>query len=208
MYSVYDEPLRLQHMKVKVADLLQEYQEVKARKIYHKIAYRYEIDSIIDKVGNYFNETADLGEEAMRFIQSKGLDNMPAMPPIIADRVAEIVSAFSADNPGMTGADRMALMACLFAEGGEFDGLYKEDGSVDEDWLKDYLADPDHLPEYHGSIPLTDEMVADMKAIDQMTELSLEEKEELFSSYFHEGGKYDGYIQLDGSVDINKIKAK
>jgi hypothetical protein len=205
MYTVYDEPLHVQAMKVKVADLLREFQEIRERRIYHKIAYRYEIDSIIDKVANYFDEAAKIGDEAMTFIQQRGLANMADFPPIIKNRIAEIVAAFAEDNPSMTAADRTALIGALFMDGGEFDGLINEDQTINQEWLDKYLADPNNLPEYYNDVPLTEEMMRDMDAVYSRTDISQEEKENLFSSYFHPGGKYDGYIQQDGTVNKDKI---
>ena len=205
MYSIHDQPFHVQGMKVKVADLLKEYHEIKVRRIYHKIAYRYEIDAIIDKVANYFDEAARIGEEALSFIQSNGMASLDNLPPVIIDRISEIIAAFSEDNPNMSATDNTALIGALFAEGGEFDGLINDDKTVNREWLDKYLSDPNHLPDKHGNVHLTQEMEDDLAEIESRSGLTQDQKDDIFSELFHEGGKYEGYIQKDGTTDVTKI---
>jgi hypothetical protein len=194
----------LQNEKRNFVDVLEAFQKLETPTIYHQLAYRYELDRYINRAAEYYNNLQDMRDDVRDELGKQGLTHQEPLPPVIEARISEILEAYTVDNPNITNEERDDIIAYLFDEGGEFDGLYTEDGHIDKEWLNEYLSYNDNLPD-QLTIPFTAEMQDDINKINATVGLEDEEKQEMIDSLFSAGGKYDGYIQLDGTVDESKI---
>lgn len=197
-------PLFIQQEKRAFTDIVEKFQEIETPTLYHRLAYRYELDSRIDRAMNYLKSVSDIYNELTEIIEKNKLAT-ENFPPIISDRIEEIMDAYLEENPNLSLVERNQIIGSMFMDGGEFHGLINEDGSVNQEWLTKYLADPEHQPQ-RVSIPFTEEMTQDAIAVLNREDLTDEQKDDMISAMFAPGGKYDGYIQSDGSVDESKIK--
>jgi hypothetical protein len=197
-------PFNLQEFRVDYARWMEELQELEHPMIYHIIAYRYACDAYIDLVTECFDEVVSMTDQLLE--QAKHQNMMyKDFPPIISARIDEIIEAHMIEHPDTTDEERELLVGSLFLKGGEFDGLYDEENNLNKDWLEQYLSDNENKPRLLN-IPLTEQMAKDVLKINEDEALSEEEKHEKASALFLEGGKYEGYLQLDGRVDADKIK--
>ena len=194
----------LQNEKRNFVDVLEAFQKIPNPTIFHKLAFRYELDRYINRAAEYYDNIQNMREEIQKEVDKQGLAHQEPLPPVIQARISEIIEAYTIDNPNITVEEQDDIIAYLFNDGGEFDGLYKEDGTIDKAWLEEYLSYNDNLPD-QLTIPFTAEMQADINKINATDSLSDEEKQNMIDSLFAAGGKYDGYIQLDGTVDESKI---
>lgn len=127
-----------------------------------------------------------------------------AIPPVIEARMQDFFRGFKMINPNITIDDYDDIVSFLLSEKGLFYGLYNNDGTINRAWLDLYLQDNDNLPDIL-KIPFTPAMQADIAHISAMPGISEKDKQALIDSLFAKGGKYDGYIQLDGTVDESRI---
>ena len=128
-----------------------------------------------------------------------------AIPPVIEVRLQELFRGFKMINPNITLDDYDDIVSFLLSEKGIFHGLYNNDGTINRPWLDLYLQNNDNLPDTLV-IPFTPAMQSDIAQISAMSDISEEEKQALIDALFAKGGKYDGYIQLDGTVDAGKFE--
>lgn len=127
-----------------------------------------------------------------------------AIPPVIEVRLQEFFRGFKMINPNITLDDYDDIVSFLLSEKGIFHGLYNNDGTINRPWLDLYLQDNDNLPDTLV-IPFTPAMQSDIIRISAMSDISEEEKQAFIDALFAKGGKYDGYIQLDGTVDEGQL---
>jgi hypothetical protein len=184
--------------------IVEEYDAIKHPTAYHRLAYRYELDGHINRLTRMFGTIEEVYTEFYDLMDKKLNLNMP---PIIHDKMVELTRAWEEKHPKASVEERQGFQYSLFEEKGEFHGLFHKDGTIDEEWLDNYLSNPNNQPK-RVSIPFTDEMEEDAIAIMEREDLSDDEKDRMVSAMFALGGKYEGYIQADGSVDESKIVSK
>ena len=187
------ETIQLQAEKIKVADLLQEYEEIESPQAYHKLAYRYKLDEIIDTLADYYEIVAAIAQKTADLAQSF---NRTSLPPYIQARLTAIMTEQEKIDPNMSEIKRGVIFDALFAPGGEFDGLYKENSlEIDNDWLANYAekCEQEKKP-IEIKIEFTNEMLEDIGLIEK-EDISNEEKDTKIRSLFAEGGKYEDALQ-------------
>jgi hypothetical protein len=194
----------LQGEKRKFATTVEKFEEIKAPTLYHRLAFRYELDTIINRATATFDQVVEIHKNILDSIKDQNLSADP-LPPIVSDRIDEILKTYMEESPNLTEAEKHRIIGGMFMEGGEFEGLFDENGVVDQKWLETYLSNPNNQPS-RVSIPFTEEMAADALVIMNRDDLTDDQKDDLISAFFAPGGKYDGYIQADGTVDESKIK--
>lgn len=199
--------IQLQAEKIKVADLLQAYQEIADPRAYHKLAYRYRFDNIMDSLAVYYEMIADLAHKTSELVQSF---NQVTLPPYIQARVNAIMAEQERKDPNMSEAKKAIIFDALFAEGGEFDGLFiyneNDEAQIDESWLNHYIARSEEkgMP-IQLKVEFTDDMLKDIDVIQQQ-KLSAVEKEAKISALFSEGGKYNDALQLAYEKEVESYK--
>jgi len=191
------EAIQLQAEKIKVAELFQAYEEIVCPRIFHKLAYRYKLDDIMDTLAVYYELLADLAHKTAELSQDLGQINLP---PYIQARIDAIMAEQEQNDPNMSEAKRSVIFDSLFAPGGEFDGLFVYNSNnepiIDETWLENYIAQSEKsgMP-IQIKVEFTDDMLKDIEDIKQQN-LSSSEKEERISALFSENGKYNNAVQL------------
>lgn len=189
--------IQLQAEKIKVADLLQAFEELEQPHIYHKLAYRYKLDEIMDDLAVYYEIVADLAYKVAEL--SKAFDQI-TLPPYIQARINAIMEEQEQLNPNLSEAQKGEIFDALFADGGEFDGLfvYDENGKnpeINNEWLEQYIEESENkgMP-IKIQVEFTEEMLKDIEAIRQQG-LSPVEQERQISALFSIGGKYNNALQ-------------
>ena len=201
------EILNLQTEKRAFVDTLEVYQKIKNPTLFHKLAFRYDLDQYINRASRFLQAVLEAQDEIGREITKQGLGFKESVPQIILDRIEEVQEAYRAENPRITPEELNKITGLLFDEGGELEGLYTPEGTINKEWLTEYLSYDDNMPE-NLTIPFTEEMQADIALIYAQADLSDTDKQDMTSELFAVGGKYDGYVQPDGTVDATKIIVK
>ena len=191
------EIIQLQAEKIKVADLLQAYEDIEAPSIYHKLAYRYRLDEIMDTLAVYYEIVADLAHKTSELSQSF---NQVNLPPYIQIRINAIMSEQEEKDPNMSETKRGVIFDALFALGGEFDGLFisndKSEFAIDNDWLENYItkSEQDGRP-VQIKIEFTEDILKDIESIEE-DDISNAEKEERIALLFSKDGKHNNALQM------------
>lgn len=198
-------PLNLQEQKVKFTELMEQFAEIESPKRYHRAAFRYGIDNITSRVSESMTLLAEMLCKLKENLREHGRI-MENMPPIISQKIDEILDVADALNLDMSQEEKDLFVACLFMPGAMYDGLYDKNGKIDREWLQNHLSDASNMPEVLN-IPFTLEM--GKVVLDIIRGMGTnEEKHEKISALFRTGGQFEGYVQFDGSVDEAKIVKK
>jgi hypothetical protein len=185
-------------------DTLEKFQQIENPTIYQRLAYRYELDQYINRAARYLQNLIVMRGEVEDEMNKQDL-TQEEPPPIILAKIEERMQEYNREFPNMTQEQRNRILAGMFDEEGEFYGLYdNETGKINKAWVEEYLSYEDNMPD-SLDIELTPEMLADVEAIYARTDIDEDEKEFLKDALFAEGGKYEGYIQEDGTCDITKV---
>lgn len=201
--------LHIQAEKIKAADLFQAFEEINDSRMYHKLAYRYQLDNMIDLMAVYYELVSDLTKKTVAF--AKRLQ-FQILPPFIEARINAIMANELEIDPNMPMEKRTRILDALFEPGSEFDGLFLHDETgkpyVDEKWLQEYIekSEAADMP-IRINIQVTEEMAKDMDEIDKMS-ISAEEKEQKLAELFDDGGKYDGALEASYNSQLESFEKK
>lgn len=186
-------------------DMLEQYLSIKNPKDYHKLAYRTGLDIKLVKLTTYLKATLEIQEKIDEVNQKLELSETSDLPDVILDRIADLTEK-DPDYNNLSLDEQEKWIENLFRKGNELYGLYKGK-EIDNDWLINYLADEEHQPECFN-FAITKIMQVDYDKIANRDDITEDEKTKLINALFDEGGKYDGYIRDNWSINIHSIKDK